>query len=165
MVARMSRYEFPPGRLTEIGERLRTVVRGRQGGYDPRILAACLGVDRESGRSVAVTIASDEEALAHTPAEPEGAEAMDAALYDVPETYVAAPERFDTYASPRLHLLRGEARREQDELVGAAFALTRAAERPLLVAFAEWPEWVERVGGADVYDLEYFMIRHGAPVR
>jgi hypothetical protein len=33
------------------------------------------------------------------------------------------------------------------------------------VAFAESPEWSERVDGAEVYDLEYVMVRHGAPVR
>ena len=165
MVARVSTYEFPPERLTKIGEQLRAAVHARRGGYDPRILAAFLGVDRESGQSVAVTIASDDAALLETPAEPEGFEAVDVAVYDVGETYVAEPEHFEASVSPRLHVLRGEAWREPDELVDAAFALRRATEPPLLVAFAEWPEWTERVGGAEVYDLEYFMVRHGAPVR
>jgi hypothetical protein len=165
VIARLSTYELPPERLTEIGEQLRAVVRARRGGYDPRILAAFLGVDRESGHSVAVTIASDDEALLKTPAEPEGFEAVGVTVYDVVETYVAEPKHVDASVSPRLHVIRGEAWREPDELVDAAFALTRATEPPLLVSFAEWPEWTERVGGAEVYDLEYFMVRHGAPVR
>ena len=67
--------------------------------------------------------------------------------------------------NPRLHLVRAETWHGPDELVYAAFVLTSETEAPRLVAFAESPEWSERVDGAEVYDLEYVMVRHGAPVR
>ena len=165
MIARVASYALPPDRLTRIGKQVRAAVHAVRGGYDARLLAAFLGVDRSSGRSVAVTIASDVDAVALTHAEPGGYEPVGVAAYDVTETYLAEPDHFDASVSPRLHLVRGAAWQEPEELVYAAFVLTSETETPLLVAFAESPEWSERVGGAEVYDLEYFMVRHGAPVR
>jgi hypothetical protein len=163
MNARVSRYDIPTDELTAVGRELRAAVRAKRGGYDTRLLAAFLGVDRESGRSVAITVASDEEALRRSPAEPDGFEPTAVARYDVGEAYLAEPERFDATVNPRLYIVRGERWREPDELVDAAFGLGSATESPLVVAFAEWPEWGQRVGAAEVYDLEYFMVRHGAP--
>ena len=168
MVARVSHYDFPPERLAEIGEAVRAAVHAERGGYDTRLLAAFLGVDRQSGRSVAVTVASEEDALASSHAEPRDAEPSDVVRYDVAEAYVADPDTFEACATPRLHLSTVAAWAPQDDpLVGAAFALERGeAVATLLVAFAEWPQWMQRTGRtADVYDLEYFMVRHGAPVR
>jgi hypothetical protein len=163
MDARVSLYDIPPGELTAVGRDLRAAVHVNRGGYDTRLLAAFLGVDRESGYSVAITIASDEEALRRSPAEPEALEPTAVARYEVAEAYLAEPEHFDASVNPRLYVLRGQSWREPDELVDAAFGLSSAREPPLVVAFAEWPGWAERVGGAEVYDLEYFMVRHGAP--
>ena len=165
MIAGVATYELPPDRLTRIGKHVRAAVHARRGGYDPRLLAAFLGVDSASGHSVAVTVASDDEALEQTPAKPAGYEPVDVGAYEVVETFLADPDHFDASVNPRLHLLRGGPWREPDELVYAAFALTSETKAPLLAAFAEWPEWTERAGGAEVYDLEYFMVRHGAPVR
>jgi hypothetical protein len=168
VVARVSTYAFPPERLAEIGEEVRAAVHADRGRYDARILAAFLGVHRVSGRAVAVTVASDDDALRATPAEPRNAEPAKVAYYDVEQTYVADGDAFDASKTPRLHLSAGTAWHAPDEdpLVFAAFALEpRTSEGTLLVAFAEWPAWTERSGRNDeVYDLEYLMVRHGAPV-
>jgi hypothetical protein len=167
VVARVSRYDFPPERLTHIGEALRAAVRAQRGGYDARVFAAFLGVDRESGRSVAVTVATEKGGLERRYAEPSGAEPHDVVEYEVGEAYVADPDAFEAIGTPRLHLSAGPWRAsEQDPLVGAAFALERREPaETLLVAFAEWPDWTQRTGReADVYDIEYFMVRHGSPV-
>jgi hypothetical protein len=165
VIAGVAGYALPPDRLTRIGKQVRAAVHAVRGGYDPRLLAAFLGVDRSSGRSVAVTIASDEDALELSPARPTGYAPLDMAAFDVAEAYLAEPDDFDASVNPRLHLVRGGVWPEPDELVHAAFMLTSETEAPLLVAFAESPEWSELVDGAEVYDLEYFMVRHGAPVR
>jgi hypothetical protein len=170
VVARVSNYAFPPNRLAQIGNDVRAAVHADPRGYDPCLVAAFLGVERESGRSVAVTVATDAEGLRQSPSEPRDAEPAQVAQHDVEQAYVADSDAFEAGTTPRLHLSPGTAwqapEQDPDDLVYAAFALARGTRGgTLLVAFAEWPAWTRRIRrSADVYDVEYFMVRHGSQV-
>jgi hypothetical protein len=169
MVARVSSYAFAPELLAQIGKGVRAAVHAGPRGYDARLVAAFLGVERVSGRSVAVTVASDERALGETPSEPRDAEPTAVSQYDVVHAYVADPDAFEASTTPRLHLSPGTTwrppERDPDGLLYAGFAL-QGPHGGMLVAFAEWPAWAQRTRqGSDVYDLEYFMVRHASPVR
>jgi hypothetical protein len=164
VVARVRTYAFPPERLSDIGRDVRAAVHAEPRGYDERIAAAFLGVDRETGSSVAVTVAGAEDALRRSPAEPHEVEPAEAEDYTVTRAFVAAPDALDTSTAPRLYLSRAQTSKQgPSDLVYAAFTLERASSpEALAVVFAEWPEWGERAGvRSDVYDLEYFLVRHG----
>ena len=137
-------------------------MRARRGGYDKRILAAFLGVERDTGDAVAITIHDGLPSL-DGPPEPDGYEPTSVDDYHVTRAYVASPEHVEASVTPRLHVPTALTDEPPRDLVDADFALERDdPPKRLLVAFAEWPAYGEAISdGVEVYDLEYFMLRHG----
>jgi hypothetical protein len=165
VVARVSRYRFPPEGLSAVVAEIRAAVHANPRGYDRRIQAAFLFAHRESGEAVALTVASERDALDHAPAEPPAAILEEVQDYDVTEVAVSSPPEgvhmFAVLAPFRLGDPAGR-RPAFDDQVRAGFLLeSEKTGSALRIAVGEDPEALRGTGAAPDarrYEMEYLLL-------